>query len=65
MNFDNPNVWTGIGFAGIGFAIFALTHYFSDDSRLERRRRKSNSRIVAKSRRPMVKFSVSTPQLKR
>jgi hypothetical protein len=44
-------VWVGLGL-------------FSRDARLERRRRKSHSRIVSKSDRPMVRFSVKTPKKK-
>ena len=46
--------------AGV-WAGFAM---FSRDARLERRRRKSHSRIVSKSDRPMVRFSVKTPKKK-
>lgn len=42
----------------IGFAIFKYT----TDTRLRRRRRKSHSRVVSKSRRPMVRFSVKPPK---
>ena len=44
-------VWVGLGL-------------FSRDARLERRRRESHSRIVSKSDRPMVRFSVKTPKKK-
>ena len=35
-------------------------NFFSEDAKRERRRRRSNSPIAAKSNRPMVKFSVKT-----
>jgi len=42
--------------AGIKFT----AKFFSDDAKWERRRRRSNTRISAKSNRPMVRFSVKT-----
>ena len=47
--------------AGFKFA----TRFFSDDAKLERRRRRSNSRISSKSNRPMVRFSVKTKKDRR
>jgi hypothetical protein len=40
-------------------------HFFSEESRWERRRRRSNARIAAKSNRPMVRFSVKTKKDRR
>jgi hypothetical protein len=40
----------------IGFRVF------SRDARLSRRRRKNHSRVIAKSDRPMVRFSVRSPK---
>jgi len=54
-------------FALVGFIVagcWAGFGYFSRESRLERRRRKSHSRIVAKSARPMVRLSVKPPKEK-
>ncbi len=36
--------------------------YLSPRARLERRRRKSHSRLIPKAKRPMVRFSVRTPK---
>ena len=47
--------------AGIRFT----QRFFSHGARLERRRRRSNSPISAKSNRPMVKFSVKTKNKRR
>ena len=64
MNFDNPATWVLGGLAAVALVCFG-THYFSNDARLERRRRKNNARVVSTSRRPTVKFSVHTDQKKR
>jgi hypothetical protein len=42
--------------------VITLAFQLSPDARLRRRRRKSHSRIVSKSSRPSVKFSVKTPK---
>ena len=39
-----------------------LTSYFSEDSRMRRRRRKSHRKLIAKTRRPIVRFSVRPPK---
>jgi len=60
--FHNP--W----FAGSLVAIIALcglvlfAFQLSPEARLRRRRRKSHSRLVAKTRRPMVRFNVKGPK---
>jgi hypothetical protein len=41
---------------------FAAWSYLSRDARLQRRRRKSHSRIVSKTSRPSVRFSVKPPK---
>ena len=54
-------VWWVIGLvvvALIGVVLYQLT----SDARLRRRRRKSHSRIVSKSRQPTVRFSVRPPK---
>jgi hypothetical protein len=43
-------------------AIVAAAAFLSPDARLRRRRRKSNKRIVSRSNRPSVRFSVKTPK---
>lgn len=46
----------------IVFCLWVGINLLSPGARLERRRRKSHSRIVPKTSRPMVKFSVRTPK---
>jgi hypothetical protein len=60
MNFDNPFVLAAVGLIVL-VAMFGFgAHYFSPEARLERRRRRTNSRVVSKTRRPMVTLSVKT-----
>ena len=59
MDFQNPIVWATGGLIAL-VAIVFLASYFSVEARVERRRRRSNSRVVSKSNRPTVKFSVRT-----
>jgi hypothetical protein len=48
---------------GIGLGL-AFTSYFSEEARMRRRRRKSHSKIISKTRRPIVRFSVRPPKKK-
>jgi len=48
------------GFLLVVAGIRLARKFFSTDSTRERRRRRSNAPISAKSNRPMVKFSVTT-----
>ena len=59
MNFESPLLWLIIGILALIALGFAISR-FSPEAKLERRRRKSNSRIVSKANRPTVKFSVRT-----
>jgi hypothetical protein len=58
------NPWFAGGLVAIiavcGLALLAAQ--FSPEARLRRRRRKSHGRLVAKARRPMVRFSVKVPK---
>jgi hypothetical protein len=54
-------IWWFIGLLGAGLAGLLLFQ-LSSNSRLRRRRRKSHSRIVSKSRQPTVRFSVNPPK---
>jgi hypothetical protein len=54
-------VWLIIGLAAIGLAV-ASVMLLSSEARLRRRRRKSPSRIISKTNRPSVKFSVRPPK---
>ena len=42
--------------------VWAALSYLSRESRMERRRRKSHSRIISKAQEPSVKFSVRWPK---
>ena len=65
MDFQNPIVWIVLGLVVLlGIGVFVAS-YFSPEARLERRRRKSNARIVSKTNRPTVKFSVRTGKPKK
>ena len=48
--------------AVVAIGIWAASGFFSRDARLERRRRKSHSRIASKTNRPSVQFSVKPPK---
>jgi len=52
-------VWIGLGMALL-LAVLALGPRLSPQARVDRRRRRSNARIVSKSARRTVKFSVRT-----
>jgi hypothetical protein len=47
---------------GAAAAIWASWSFFSRDARLQRRRRKSHSRVVSKHNRPMVRFNLRRPK---
>jgi len=64
VDFDNPAVWLIGGLILLGIIAAWIVPRFSSEARLERRRRKSNARIVSKSSKPMVKFSVRTKNKK-
>jgi hypothetical protein len=56
---DSIALWVvGLIIVGAG----AGTWIFSSSARLDRRRRKSHSRIKSKTNRPMVRFSVRPPK---
>ena len=54
-------VWIVIGVAALGLLV-ASVMLLSSEARLRRRRRKSHSRIISKTNRPSVKFSVRPPK---
>jgi hypothetical protein len=56
---DDSLLWVVLAFMAVGCVVAVLSH-FSNEARLRRRRRKSHSRIISKSRQPAVKFSVKT-----
>jgi len=59
---DHPLFWWLIGLIGASLLLWALI--FNPEARLRRRLRKTHSRLVSKTRRPMVRFSVRTPKEK-
>lgn len=65
MNFENPLVGIGGGLILLVILVVVVAPRFSNAARLERRRRKSNARIVNKTGKPTVKFSVRTKDKKR
>jgi hypothetical protein len=48
--------------AVIALGLWLGLSFLSPQARLERRRRKSHSRVIPKVNRPMVRFSVRTPK---
>ena len=64
MDFQNPIVWIVGGLVVIAIVLLFVAPRLSREARLERRRRKSNARIVSKTQRPTVKFSVHTKDKK-
>jgi peptidoglycan/LPS O-acetylase OafA/YrhL len=59
MNFENPLVLVVCGIATVLIVALVFSRFFSEEARRERRRRKSNARVVSKSNRPTVRFSVN------
>jgi hypothetical protein len=49
----------------LGGGYWIATHYFSEEARWERRRRRSNTPITRKSNRPSVKLSARTKKDRR
>ena len=60
MDFENPILWIVAAVVAVTVIVLFVAPRFSTAARLERRRRKSNARVVNKSNRPTVKFSVRT-----
>ena len=60
MNLDNPIALVILGLVTVMLGALLARHFFSAEARLERRRRRSNTRVASTARRPMVKFTVST-----
>ena len=57
---DDLLLFVLLAIVGLGGALALAA--FSPAAKLRRRRRKSHSRIVSKSRRPMIRFSVRPPK---
>ncbi|MCU0786814.1 MAG: hypothetical protein MUC91_01260 [Verrucomicrobia bacterium] len=64
MIFDNPWLLLAAGSVVAAVAWF-VSHHFSRDAKLTRRRRRSNARVEPTVNRPVVKLSVQTGSKKR
>lgn len=62
MKLDNPVFLVVAGLAAALVVAVALNHFFSRDARIQRRKRKSNARVINKAHRPTVRFSVKTDE---
>ena len=62
MNFGSAFLLAVIGLVVVLAGYWLVTHFFSAEAKLERRRRRNNARIASKNKRQMVKFSVRTPK---
>ena len=60
MSFDNPAVLSVATLIVVAALVGILSHYFSVEARLGRRRRRNNYRVVSKARRPVVTLNVRT-----
>jgi hypothetical protein len=54
--------WIWFGAVLVLAVLWGALTIFSPKARLQRRRRKSHSRVIAKGNRPMVRFSVRPPK---
>ena len=59
MKFETPILIAIIVVAVIIVGGWVAKHFFSDEARWERRRRRSNAPIASKHNRPTVRFSVN------
>lgn len=62
MNFGNAFLLAVIALMVVVAVYWLVTHFFSAEAKIDRRRRRSNSRIASNTKRPSVKFSVRTPK---
>ena len=60
MNLDHPVVLGVASLVVLAAVTGILSHYFSSEARLERRRRRNNYRVVSKARRPVVTLNART-----
>jgi hypothetical protein len=65
MDFKDPLLLAILGVAVLAVGYWVVTHFFSEEARWERRRRRSNTPITNKSNRPSVKLSVRTKKERR
>jgi hypothetical protein len=59
VNFEYPILLAALGLVVVAM-FWAVRHFLAPEARLERRRRRSNSRIASNAKHPSVKFSVRT-----
>lgn len=64
VNLEYPAAWIVGGLILFVIIVVIIAPRLSPQARLERRRRKNNARIVSKSSKPTVKFSVRTKDSK-
>ena len=60
-----PLVVLGLALVVIVAGFWIAKHFFSDEARWERRRRRSNAPITSKHNRPSVRFSVNLKKRKK
>ena len=60
MSLDHPLVLAVFGVIVLAVVIGVVARYFSPEARFERRRRKSNYRVVNKAKGPSVTLNVRT-----
>ena len=65
MSLENLITLTGAGAIVVAGGYWIAKHYFSDEARWERRRRRSNAPIANKSNRPSIKLSARTKKNRR
>lgn len=65
MKFETLILVAVIALAVIVVGFWIAKHFFSDEARWERRRRRSNAPIASKHNRPTVRFSVNLKKRKK
>jgi len=60
MSFDNPVILAAVGLIVLVALVSFAAHFFSPETRLERRRRRNNYRVVSKAKRPIVTLNART-----
>lgn len=65
MKLETPILVAIVAGAALAVSCWIAKHFFSDQARWERRRRRSNAPIASKHNRPTVRFSVNLKQRKK
>lgn len=60
MSFGSPFLLAAIGLLVLVVVIGWAAHFFAPESKLERRRRRNNYRVIKKAKRPMVTLNART-----